>query len=67
MIWLTWRQQRLEALIGGALLALLAVFLLVTGLDMASTYQRLGVAACLTSHTQTCGDVIAAFRNRYGT
>jgi hypothetical protein len=66
MIWLTWRQQRLEALIGGALLALLAVFLLVTGLDMASTYQRLGVAACLTSHAPTCADVIEAFRSQYG-
>jgi hypothetical protein len=67
MIWLTWRQQRLEALIGGALLGLLAVFLLVTGLDMASAYQRMGVAACLTSHTQACADVIEAFRNQYAT
>jgi hypothetical protein len=67
MIWLTWRQQRLEALIGGALLALLAVFLLVTGLDMASTYQRLGVGACLTSHAAACEDVIGAFRTQYGT
>ena len=66
MIWLTWRQQRLEALIGGALLALLAVFLLLTGLDMASTYQRLGVGACLTSHATECADVIGAFRNQYG-
>lgn len=33
MIWLTWRQQRLETLVGGVLLALL-----VTGLDVASAY-----------------------------
>lgn len=67
MIWLTWRQQRLETLLGGALLALLAVFLLVTGLDMASAYQRLGVAACLTSSTEACATIIGAFRTQYGT
>lgn len=66
MIWLTWRQQRLEAMIGGALLAVVAAFLLVTGLDMASTYQRLGVAACLTSHAPTCSDIVSAFRDQYG-
>lgn len=67
MIWLTWRQQRLEMLIGGAILALLAVFLLVTGLDMASTYQHLGVATCLTSQAPTCADVTEAFRNQFST
>ncbi len=66
MIWLTWRQQRLETLLGGALLALLAVFVLLTGLDMASTYRSLGVAACITSHAPTCADVIEAFRNQFG-
>ncbi len=67
MIWLTWRQQRLEAMMGGALLAVLAAFLLVTGLDMASSYQHLGVAACLTSYTPTCGAIDSAFRDQYGT
>jgi hypothetical protein len=67
MIWLTWRQQRLEALIGGAIMALLALFLLVTGLDMASAYQHLGVAACLTSQAATCADVLEAFRNQFST
>jgi hypothetical protein len=66
MIWLTWRQQRLEALLGGALLALLALYLLVTGLDMASTYHRLDVAACLTSTAPACGAVTDAFRNQFG-
>jgi hypothetical protein len=66
MIWLTWRQQRLETLIGGAILALLAIFLLVTGLDIASSYQQLGVGACLTSHAPACGDIISAFRDQFG-
>ena len=67
MMWLTWRQQRLEALIGGAILVLLAMFLLWSGLDMASTYQNRGVAACLTSHAPLCADIVSAFRNQYGT
>jgi hypothetical protein len=65
MIWLTWRQQRLEALIGGGLLAVITAFLVVTGLEMASTYQHLGVAACLNSYTPTCGGIISAFRDQY--
>ena len=67
MIWVTWRQQRLEAMIGGAVLALLAVFLLTTGLDMASTYTSLGVGACLASHAPACGNVIDAFRQQFST
>lgn len=66
MIWLTWRQQRLEALIGGGLLAVVTAFLLVTGLDVASTYQHLGVAACLNSYTPTCSSIVSAFRDQYG-
>jgi hypothetical protein len=66
MIWLTLRQQRLEALIAGTILVLLAAFLLATGLEMASTYQRLGVATCLRSHSLACQDVIEAFRSQYG-
>jgi hypothetical protein len=65
MIWLTLRQQRLELLICAAILALLGVLLLLTGLDMAATYQRLGVAACLTSHSFACGDTIDAFRTQF--
>jgi hypothetical protein len=66
MIWLTWRQQRLEILLGGALLALLTIFVLVTGLDMASAYQRLGLAGCLTAATPACATITAAFSNQYG-
>ncbi len=65
MIWVTRRQQRFEALIAAALLALAALFLLVTGLDMASTYHTLGVAACLASRTQTCGEIFDAFRTQF--
>lgn len=64
MIWVTWRQQRFEALIGGAVLALAAIFLLKTGVDLATTYRTLGVPACLTSQQAICGTIIETFRGQ---
>jgi len=70
MLWVTWRQQRLETLIGGVVLALVAVLLLKTGLDLAGTYQRTGVAACVAGRVvqhappASCGDVVQAFRDQ---
>jgi hypothetical protein len=40
MIWMTWQQHRLQVLIGGVLLGLLTLFILVTGLLIASFYQE---------------------------
>ena len=56
MIWLTWRQSRLESLIGGVALALVAAWLVWTGLEMTSAYDDQGLAACLTAQTpdQAC-------------
>ncbi len=67
MIWVTWRQQRLETLIGGAVLALVAALLLWTGLDMAATYQHTGVAACVTRAAPAggCLDIERAFINQF--
>jgi len=45
MTWLVWRQHRLQAAVGGALVGSLAVLLLVTGLRMASQY-RAALANC---------------------
>jgi hypothetical protein len=47
MIWLTWRQQRLEMLIGGALTLLVAVLVIRTRLDLRSTYRILVIAAAV--------------------
>lgn len=41
MTWLTWRQYRLQALIGGAVLAAFAAVMLVTGLQMAAQWHTL--------------------------
>jgi hypothetical protein len=50
MTWLTWRQYRIQLLIGAAILAVLAVLLLVTGLQVASQYHS-ALAACTANHS----------------
>jgi hypothetical protein len=49
MIWLTWRQQRLETIIGLVLLGLIAVVLIPSGLDLAAGYAQTS-AACREAH-----------------
>ena len=67
MIWLTWRQQRLEALIFGAILAVVGVVVLTTGLDMRGSFRHLGVAACVTAPVddRRCGDVLSVFHQQF--
>lgn len=67
MIWLTWRQYRVEALIGAAAFALAAAVLLVTGLNMASDFEHTGVAACLAGQGQnlSCGGIERSFQNQF--
>jgi hypothetical protein len=68
MIWATWRQHRVEALIVAITLALLAAVLIVTGTQMASAFQSLGVGPCLSpSDTNVnCSDIIGTFRDQFG-
>jgi hypothetical protein len=67
MIWLTWRQQRLEALIGGAVLATLTTFLVLTGRDIAGVYEQAHLGACRLGQAQpaSCGDSVTHFMIRY--
>jgi hypothetical protein len=50
MTWLVWRQHRNQTYFAAAALALFAVVLLVTGVQMASQYQS-AVTSCTASHT----------------
>lgn len=52
MTWLTWRQYRLQALIGAAVLAVFATVMLVTGFQMAAQWHTI-LAGCTASGT--CG------------
>lgn len=68
MIWLAWRQQRLEALMGAALLALIAASLVPLGLHMASVYHHSGAAACAAhslANGNGCGGVVSDFLHRF--
>ncbi len=67
MIWLTWRQHRGEAYVIGGVLAALAIFLIVSGRAMATTYDQLGVGRCLGSTVgSNCSDILDAFRQQWG-
>lgn len=68
MIWLTWRQHRVEAVIVFGALALLAAILIATGLDMRGAYDHLGIASCLSfsNHNPSCPDAVEGFREQYG-
>ena len=67
MTWLTWRHQRLESLIGGIAIGLLAVVLLWTGHTMIATYENGGSAACVASHASSdrCGTITTAFAQQF--
>jgi hypothetical protein len=67
MIWVGWRQQRTETIIAAALLALLAVVLVPTGLQIASAYHSDGLSACLgATPSRGCEDAIDSFFGRFG-
>jgi hypothetical protein len=66
MIWLTWRQHRIEGLISLGVLAVLGVFLLITGLNMYHDFLQSGLSACLAHNTYgtlrtVCGPLADAF------
>jgi hypothetical protein len=68
MIWVTWRQHRIEGFVALGALALLGVFLLFTGLAMAHTAQQSGLTSCLAhaSRSDLCEALQQAFESQYG-
>jgi ABC-2 family transporter protein len=65
MIWLTWRQHRMQALAGAIGLAAIASFLLATGPGIASAFKSTGLAHCLATPGSECGDLAELFSSRY--
>lgn len=59
MIWLTWRQARTQTLVAMAALAVVAVTLLVTGINLARAYDSSGLVGC----TANCDTLRDAFLN----
>jgi hypothetical protein len=66
MTWVGWRQQRTETLIAAAILAVLAVALVPSGLHMASVYHHDGLSGCLSQNpSRSCEDAIGEFTRRF--
>jgi ABC-type transport system involved in multi-copper enzyme maturation permease subunit len=62
MIWVTWRQHRPQALTALAAFALVAVYALVLGLWMRSTFDADAIGTCLArSGGAGCGGTISSF------
>ncbi|MGN6799070.1 MAG: ABC transporter permease [Gaiellaceae bacterium] len=66
MIWVTWRRQRTETLVTVGLLALLAVLLVPTGIEMARAFDHDGIGSCLGVRPgRACEGAISAFNSRF--
>ena len=65
MIWLTWRQHRLQVLFGAAVLAVLAAFMLPSGFGVLSVFRSSGLAQCLSVAGRDCRDAVELFSPRY--
>jgi hypothetical protein len=64
MIWLTWRQFRVQALTAATVLAAVAILLGVTGPHMASLYAASGLAGC---RGDGCANAASVFLNQLQT
>src|SRR6266568_9372936 len=67
MTWVVWRQHRAEGLILLVVLAVISVFLLITGLEMANSFQQLRLSNCLNlvSRESPCLGRMQVFDNQY--
>lgn len=67
MTWTTWRQSRLEMLLGLATLAAVAILCLAIGLDARSAFRTAGLPACVASHgaNDDCWSAAGTFIDRY--
>ena len=54
MIWLTWRQFRTQAVVAGAALTLLAIYLVILGLRMRHAYTSDILGCVPTNCGSTC-------------
>lgn len=65
MTWVTWRQHRPQALTALAVLALVAVYALASGLWLRSTFGSDAIGSCLArSGGAGCGAMISSFQHR---
>ena len=58
MAWVTWRQNRIQLLAGGALLTAIVLLALATGPGIRSAFEQQGVDACLPPATRSGCEII---------
>ncbi|HEY2520368.1 MAG TPA: ABC transporter permease, partial [Streptosporangiaceae bacterium] len=58
MMWLTWRQARVQTLVTAALVAVFAILLLATGPHLVTLYRDSGFAACHRDCGQSAGNFL---------
>ena len=67
MSWVSWRQHRSQAVVGLGILCALAVYGLVLGLQMRSSFSHNNLATCLThSLGASCPNAVANFDDSFG-
>jgi hypothetical protein len=65
VIWLSWRQFRVQALVAAVFLAALAAVLGVTGLRLAHFYDSSGIGACTAAGATDCDRLQLDFLDHY--
>jgi hypothetical protein len=70
VIWLTWRQFRVPAVVAAGAIAVVLALLLVTGPRLTHEFATNGLVDCAAGHetsvgTLTCGDLTRQFTGRY--
>ncbi len=67
MIWVSWRQHRSQAITGLGVLCALAVYAIVLGLQMRTSFSQNNLATCLAqSLGRGCQNSVATFDERFG-
>jgi hypothetical protein len=67
MAWVTWRQHRLQLLVGSTLLLALAVTAAVTAVPIRGAYNRDALAACLPPTTRSgCDLIVRHLQTQFG-
>ena len=67
MIWVSWRQHRSQAITGLGVLCALAVYAIVLGLQMRTSFSQSNLATCLAqSLGRGCQNSVETFDQRFG-
>jgi ABC-2 family transporter protein len=63
MIWLTWRQARIQAIVMAAILAIFGLALLITGPHLVSLFRESSFAACHSNCSSQAGNFLNQLAN----